>query len=119
MKNIKFSERSDPANIQLFRLSAQALQTQQLQSLIQTLQANVLTSRSGTAAEEGLRSQEATRMLQWVANAKQVQPLGQVLIAQTNKRDDLLLENGDIINKQEQASTSQKLLLNATTNTTE
>lgn len=98
MKNIKFSERSDPANIQLFRLSAQALQSQQLQSLIQTLQANVLTSRSGTAAEEGLRSQEATRILQWVANAKQIQPLGQVLIAQTNKRDDLLLENGDIIN---------------------
>lgn len=98
MEKIKYSERSNPENIQLFRQSVKTAQSQQIQSLIQTLQSNVLTSRSGTSAEESLRSQEAARMLQWVANAKQIQPTGQVLIAQTAKRDELLLENGDVIN---------------------
>lgn len=98
MQKITFSERSNPENIQLFRQSVKQAQAEQIQSLIQTLQSNVLTSRSGTSAEENLRSQEAARMLQWVANAKQIQPSGQVLIAQTSKRDDLLLENGDVIN---------------------
>jgi hypothetical protein len=98
MHKIQYSERSDPENIQLFRQSVKQSQAQQIQSLIQTLQSNVLTSRSGTSSEETLRSQESARMLQWVANAKQIQPTGQVLIAQTSKRDDLLLENGDVIN---------------------
>jgi len=98
MHKIQYSERSDPENIQLFRQSVKQAQAQQIQSLIQTLQSNVLTSRSGTSSEETLRSQESARMLQWVTNAKQIQPTGQVLIAQTSKRDDLLLENGDVIN---------------------
>ena len=98
MHKIQYSERSDQENIQLFRQSVKQAQAQQIQSLIQTLQSNLLTSRSGTSSEETLRSQEAARMLQWVANAKQIQPTGQVLIAQTSKRDDLLLENGDVIN---------------------
>lgn len=98
MKKIKYSERSDPADIQLFRLSVQIAQKQQLQSLLQTLQANVLSARSGTASEEALRSQEAARMLQWISYANQIQPAGQILIAQNANRNDLLLENGDIIN---------------------
>ena len=98
MNKIKYSDRSDPANIQLFRQSVKSSQSAQIQSLVQTLQSNVLSARSGTAAEENLRSQEAARMLQWVANAKQIEPAGQVLIAQNSKRDELLLENGDIIN---------------------
>ncbi|MEO8333096.1 MAG: polysaccharide biosynthesis/export family protein [Gallionella sp.] len=98
MKKIKFSDQSDASNIQLFRQSVQARQTQQLQSLLQSLQANILTARSGTAAEASLRTQEAALMLQWVDRAKQIQPTGQVLIAQSAKRDDLLLENGDVIN---------------------
>jgi len=98
MNKIKFSDQSDASNIQLFRKSVQERQSQQLQSLLQTLQANILTARSGTAAEANLRSQEASLMLQWVDRAKQIQPTGQVLIAQAAKRDDLLLENGDVIN---------------------
>lgn len=98
MKNIKFSDRSDASDIQLFRLSVQAIQKQQLQTQLQNLQANVLSARSGTAAEEVLRTQEANRMLQWIAYANQIQPTGQVLIAKNASRDDLLLENGDVIN---------------------
>lgn len=98
MNQIKFSRLSDPSNLQLFRLSVQARQAQQLQSLLQTLQANLLTARPGTAAEANLRTQEAALMLQWVDRAKQIQPTGQVLIAQDVKRGDLPLENGDVIN---------------------
>ena len=98
MKNIKFSDQSDSGNIQLFRQSVQARQKQQLDSLLQTLQANILTARSGTAAEATLRTQEAALMLQWVDRAKQIVPTGQVLIAQSANRDDLLLENNDVIN---------------------
>jgi hypothetical protein len=35
--------------------------------------------------------------LQWIDRAKAIEPLGQVVIAQSESKDELLLENGDIL----------------------
>ena len=96
-KRIEFNERSDVANLQLFRLSVKDRQKLILQTSLKSLEATVLTARSGTYEESQLRANEASLILQWVTRAKEVAPTGQVLIAQANQRDELLLEYGDVI----------------------
>jgi len=97
VRQIKFTDRSDSRNLQLFRLSVKERQRQLLQASLKKLEAAVLTARSGTTEEAKLRQDEAQLMLQWVERAKNLEPLGQVVIAQAQQRDDLLLENGDIL----------------------
>ncbi len=97
LKRIEFTERSDVANLQLFRLSVRDRQKLILLTSLKSLEAAALTARSGTNDEAVLRSNEAGLILQWVERAKDIEPTGQVLIAQTNQRDELLLENGDTL----------------------
>lgn len=97
IKQTQFTERSDIASIQLFRLSVKDRQKQNLQILLKSLESTVLTARSGSSEEARLRTDEAALILQWVDRAKSIEPSGQVLIAQSTARDDLLLENGDIL----------------------
>jgi len=56
-----------------------------------------LTARAGTTNEAALRTEEANLILRWVERAKQIDPAGQIVISQSSQRNDLLLENGDII----------------------
>lgn len=97
MGQIRYNERSDAMQPQLFRLSVKERQKQLLTVALKTLESSVLTARSGTTNEANLRAEEANLILKWVDRAKQVEPLGQVVIAKAEQRDDLLLENGDII----------------------
>lgn len=98
LKQIEFSDRSDAASLQLFRRSVKERQKQMLQVSLKSLESTVLTARSGTSDEAILRKEEADIILQWVERAKQVEPVGQVLIAQTANQGELPLENGDILN---------------------
>jgi protein involved in polysaccharide export with SLBB domain len=97
MKQIKFSERSDVGNVQLYRTSVKERQRLLLQNALKSLEAAVLTARSGTSEEARLRTDEAQLVLQWVARARTVEPLGLVLVAQAHDRDELPLENGDVV----------------------
>lgn len=97
MKGIEYSERSDKESLQLFRLSVKERQRQSLHNSLKSLEAAALTARSGTSDEARLRKDEADLILQWVERAKDIEPSGQVLIAQASKQEDLLLENGDIV----------------------
>ncbi len=97
LKQVQFTERSDRESVQLFRLSVKERQKQLLQSSLNSLESAALTARSGTNAEAQIRKTEADLVLQWVERARKIEPAGQVLIAQANNRDALLLENGDII----------------------
>jgi protein involved in polysaccharide export with SLBB domain len=95
---IKYSERSDQNSLQLFRVSVKERQKLLLQASLKSLETAALTARSGTSDEARLRKEEAELLLQWVERAKAIEPIGQVVIAQssTATRDNLLLENGDI-----------------------
>ena len=97
LKQIEYSERSDRDNLQLFRQSIKVRQKQMLQTSLNSLETAALTARSGTNDEAILRRQEADLILQWVERAKKIEPNGQVVIAQAESRNDLLLENGDIL----------------------
>lgn len=97
LQQIQYSERSDKDSVQLFRLSVKERQKQMLQTSLKSLETAALTARSGTSDEARLRKEEAELLLQWVDRAKKVEPTGQVVIAQAESRNDLLLENGDIL----------------------
>jgi protein involved in polysaccharide export with SLBB domain len=97
LPKIQYSERSDNENVQLFRLSTKERQKQMLQAALKNLESAALTARSGTSDEARLRKDEAELLLQWVERAKKIEPNGQVVISQAKARDDLLLENGDIL----------------------
>ncbi len=98
LKQVKYSVRSDKDSLQLFRLSVQDRQKQNLQTLLRSLETAALTASSGTSEEARLRTEEAALILQWVERAKNIQPKGQVVIAPAESHGDLLLENGDILN---------------------
>ncbi|MFZ2725018.1 MAG: polysaccharide biosynthesis/export family protein [Methylococcaceae bacterium] len=98
LKQIHFTERSDVKSLQLFRLSVKERQRNMLQTALKRLETTVLNARSGTAEESTLRTSEAELVLKWVERAKTAEPSGQVMIAQTEQVNDLLLEAGDIIN---------------------
>jgi protein involved in polysaccharide export with SLBB domain len=97
MQQIQFSERSDEQSVQLYRQSVRERQKTMLQTSMKSLESTVLTARSGTSDEARLRKEEADIILQWVERAKKIEPSGQVLIAQASSRDQLLLENGDVL----------------------
>jgi protein involved in polysaccharide export with SLBB domain len=101
-KNIQFTDSSDAKNLQLFRLSVKDRQKQMLAAALRSLESSVLTARSSTNEESRLRTEEAQLMLQWVERAKLIEPSGQVMIAQAAERDNLPLENGDVIKVQRQ-----------------
>jgi protein involved in polysaccharide export with SLBB domain len=94
---VRLTELSDAASIQLYRVSVRERQRAMLQTSMRSLESTVLTARSGTSDEAVLRKQEADLILQWVERAKKVEPSGQVQIASSTARDELLLENGDVL----------------------
>jgi len=98
MQQIRFSDRSDIKSLQLFRSSVAERQKEMLQTALKRLESAVLTVRAGTTEESQLRAAEAALMLQWVERAKNIQPSGQVMLAQADNIGNLLLENGDRIN---------------------
>lgn len=97
MRNIRLSERSEGDSVQLFRRSVAERQKTVLGTALRSLESSVLTARSGTTEEARLRKDEADLILQWVERARKVEPTGQVVIAQAAARDNLLLENGDVV----------------------
>ena len=97
LQRLQYTERSDAASLQLFRQSVKERQKQMLETSLKSLETAALTARSGTSDEARLRKEEAELLLQWVDRAKQVEPKGQVVIAQAETRGDLLLENGDVL----------------------
>lgn len=97
LAQIAYSERSDRHSLQLFRQSIKIRQKTLLQTSLKSLETAALTARSGTSDEARLRADEANLILQWVERAKNIEPTGQVVMANARGRDQLLLENGDII----------------------
>lgn len=97
LSQISYTDRSAYWNVQLFRESVKERQADALETSLLALEQAALTGRSGTADEARLRAEEAKMLIQFVERARKVEPRGQVLIARSEDREDLLLENGDII----------------------
>jgi protein involved in polysaccharide export with SLBB domain len=97
MHSIQTLPDAEPESIQLFRQSVRERQKEMLATSLRSLETALLTARSGSSDEARLRKEEADLTLQWIERAKQIEPAGQVQIAQASQRNNMLLENGDVI----------------------
>lgn len=90
--------------LQLFRRSVAARQKEMLETSLRSLETYALTARSATSEEAALRTREAELILQFIERARQVQPRGQVILANKELAGDTLLEDGDVLRLPERSN---------------
>jgi protein involved in polysaccharide export with SLBB domain len=97
LAKVEYSELSNQQAIQLYRKSVAKRQKDMLQASLASLEQSVLTARSSTKEAAQLRVAEAETILKWIEKAKQVQPKGQVLLADNYDAASVILKQGDRI----------------------
>ncbi|EGQ9284253.1 polysialic acid transporter [Vibrio parahaemolyticus] len=97
LSSIEPTEWSDLDGIHLYRKSVQMRQKQMLQNSLASLEASVMTARSNTSEEAGLRQMEAQLIGSWVEKARLIEPKGQVILSSKDSYDQIMLEKGDVI----------------------
>jgi protein involved in polysaccharide export with SLBB domain len=103
LAQLKSNGMSQIGALQLFRKSVAERQKQMLELSLNKLQESSLSTRSATKEEAELRTREAELIGKFVAQARNVQPRGQVVLnAQTLA--STLLEDGDVIRIPEKSS---------------
>ncbi len=97
LERIDYSPASDVPSISLFRRSVKIRQKQMLEQSLRTLEMSVLTARSATSGEVGIRKGEADLVLEWIKRARSVEPKGQVVLGDPARASAIILENGDVV----------------------
>lgn len=97
LNGLRLTPDADISAIQLYRKSVKLRQKEMLNSSLQALEASILTARSSSEGEASLRKNEADLLMQWVARAKDIQPNGQVVLANAPNMEDIRLEPDDVI----------------------
>lgn len=97
LAKVEFTDLSNQTAIQLYRKSVAKRQKDMLMASLSSLEQSVLTARSATNETAQLRKAEAEIILQWIAKAKDVQPKGQVLLADGYDAKQVTLQQGDRI----------------------
>lgn len=90
-------ELANTAAVSLRRRSVQRQQRQSLQDSLDRLERAVLLAQSDTQGEAAIRRQEAEMVRAFVAEARQVSPLGVVVTSTGGRQVNVLLEDGDVI----------------------
>lgn len=83
--------------ISLRRKSIALRQKEALRESLKRLEARYLTASSQTDEEAAIRAQEAQLISQFVANARQAEPSGRMVVARHGKIANILLQSGDTI----------------------
>ncbi len=83
--------------ISLRRKSIAIRQKEALRESLMRLEARYLTASSQTDQESAIRAQEAQLISQFVANARQAEPSGRMVVARNGEIANILLESGDTI----------------------
>lgn len=94
---MKPAPQSNPSAVQLFRKSVAVRQKEMLDNSLRTLQAMVLTPRSSTSEEADLRQKDAQLALQFIERARNIQPIGQVVLGPRQDAPNVLLADEDVI----------------------
>ncbi len=97
LARIKPAPQSRVEAVQLFRKSVAARQKELIEASLRGLETYALTARSATSEEAALRSRESQQILEFIDRARQVQPRGQVILAQAGGAGETLLEDGDVL----------------------
>jgi protein involved in polysaccharide export with SLBB domain len=104
MTRLNPSPTANLEGMQLFRRSVQARQKVTLDISLRKLEAAALTARSAVAEEAALRQVESNMMMNFIERARQVVPLGQVVLTGREQANEMALEDGDVINIPERSS---------------
>lgn len=95
LSKIKFTPLSEIKNVRIYRKSVASIQKQLLETMLKDLEARALTSDSSTVEEASIRNKESEMVIQFVARARKIEPLGQVVISNKDNLDKIYLEDGD------------------------
>ncbi|WP_213994631.1 polysaccharide biosynthesis/export family protein [Arsukibacterium sp.] len=90
-------ELTDYQNISLRRLSVAERQKQALDESLRRLETTYLGAPSATAEESAIRAREAELISAFVAQAREIEPNGRMVLAHNDDIVDLRLQDGDII----------------------
>lgn len=88
---------SDYKNVYLLRESVAIQQREMLNQALDRLERSVFTAPVSSSGEGAIRAQEAQLVTDFVARARQIEPLGKVVISENGSTADLLLEPNDTI----------------------
>jgi protein involved in polysaccharide export with SLBB domain len=97
LRKIRYTPRSDIRNIRLYRLSVARSQKKMIDTMLDDLQAKVFTVSPSTPEEAQIRAEEAKLVTQFIAEARKVQPKGQVILGVKDNLKKVILEEGDTI----------------------
>ncbi len=97
LNGLKLTQDADINAIQLYRDSVRVRQKEMLSSSLKAFEASILTARSASDGEAQLRKSEADLLMKWVERARQIEPSGQVVLANAPNLAEVRLEPGDII----------------------
>ena len=104
VERIKPAPQANMAAMQLFRRSVATRQRELWDMSLRGMETYALTARSATSEEAALRTREADLILQFIDRARNIQPRGQVILAQRAEAPNTLLEDGDILFVPEQSN---------------
>ena len=90
-------ELADYKNIYLLRDSVALKQKQLIHDSLDRLERSILTAPVGSTGEGAIRVQESQLVMEFAKRARQVEPLGKVVVAENGHIANILLEQGDQI----------------------
>lgn len=88
-------ELADFQSVYILRQSVAQQQKDCLDDSLHRLERSVFTAPASSDGEAKIRAQEAQMVMQFVDRAKQIEPLGKVVISDNGKVANILLEQGD------------------------
>ena len=88
---------ADYGSIYIMRKSVAARQKEMLEDSLNRLERSVFTAPANSDGEASIRTKEAELVMRFVEKARQVQPLGKVVVADKGVIANILLEQGDQI----------------------
>lgn len=88
---------ADIGNIYIKRKSVAALQKETLLASIHRLERAILTAPASSDGEAAIRAQESDMILKFIADAKQIEPEGRVVVSEAGRSANIRLEDGDVI----------------------
>lgn len=103
LPHIKPNALANMQALQLYRPSVAKRQKEMLNTTLDKLEDATFNVRSSTQEEANLRSKDSELIKQFIAKARQAQPLGQVVLNPANYQD-IILEQGDVLKIPEMTS---------------
>ncbi|MEM0912134.1 MAG: polysaccharide biosynthesis/export family protein [Pseudomonadota bacterium] len=88
---------ADYKNVFIKRESVVEQQKMLIEESLQRLERSIFTAPASSDGEAAIRAQEASLVTQFIARARRVEPLGKVIVSDSNNVANLRLEQGDVI----------------------